>query len=88
MLANSTRPFHSTRVTSKTRWLLSLPGINSARNVSQVPAVTDRPDDRFDFAGRRLRMGMNQPSHAVGEQHIHFLRFDEGGNLAFAERRM
>jgi hypothetical protein len=62
----------------------------SARNLKDVPTAGDVNDRGFRLPerGLRMRMRMNEPAHAIGKEHVHLLRFDQGGYFAFSESLM
>src|SRR5437762_4255212 len=84
--ASSTRAFPNTLVTWKVRSIRSRPGMTSARKVKAMPTLTSGDDRGFRLRG--LRMSVNEPPHAIGKQHIHLLRFDDGRDFALTECRM
>jgi hypothetical protein len=46
----------------------------------------DRAGVAFASFDGFLCVSVNEPSHSIGEQHIHFLRLDDGGDFALAKR--
>jgi len=90
----STRPLANTRATVNVRSSVSLPGINSARNVRRMPAVA-RPSllaPCFRLARLRRSLALstcvNQTAQAIREEYVNLLRFDHSRHLPLSERRM
>src|SRR5436190_19525197 len=71
--------------------MLDLSGMTSARNLKDVPTAGDVNDLgglRLPERGSRMRMRMNEPAHAIGKEHVHLLRLDEGRYFTFSESLM